>query len=110
MALSWQTVVQDSASYTVEAVPAVGLNHLPRIEPVSSEARLFVLDIPLLSDLDDVQRVATGFYWAAGAYADPPWRGAVLFAGDDGAIFAAADESCRTPTSRSRPIAIPSCA
>jgi hypothetical protein len=91
--LAWQTVVQDSASYTVAAVPAVGLNHLPRIEPVSSEARLFVLDIPLLSDLDDVQRVATGFYWAAGAYADPPWRAAVLFAGDDGAVFAAADET-----------------
>jgi Putative phage tail protein len=93
LVLAWQTVVQDSASYTVEAVPAVGLNHLPRIEPVSSEARLFVLDIPLLSDLNDVQRVATGFYWAAGAYADPPWRAAVLFAGDDGTVFAAADET-----------------
>jgi hypothetical protein len=120
--LSWQTVVQDSSSYTVEAVPAVGLNHLPRIEPVSSEARLFVLDIPLLSDLDDVQRVATGFYWAAGAYADPPWRAAVLFAGDDGAVFAAADVAsrrrpgalpatrCRTRVSRSRPTATQSCA
>ncbi len=91
--VAWQSVVEESSSYTVQAVPAGGLNYLPQFDPVSSEARLFLLDIPLLRDLDDVQRVATGHYWAAAAYFDPPWRGAVLFASDDGAIYAGADET-----------------
>ena len=33
------------------------------------------------------------FIGRQGAYADPPWRAAMLFAGDDGAVYAAADES-----------------
>ena len=96
--VAWQSVVEESSSYTVQAVPAGGLNYLPQFDPVSSEARLFLLDIPLLRDLDDVQRVATGHYWAAAAYFDPPWRGAVLFASDDGAIYAAADETLHPVT------------
>ena len=93
LAVSWQTVVEESSSYTVPAIPAAGLNYLPRIEPVSSAAKLFLLDLPLLQDLDDVQRVATGTYWAGGAYFDPPWQGAVLFASDDGAVYASVDET-----------------
>jgi hypothetical protein len=69
------------------------LNYIPRAEPVSSEAKLFLLDIPLLQDLDDVQRVATGTYWAGGAYFDPPWKGAALFSSDDGAVYASVDET-----------------
>ena len=93
LAVSWQTVVEESSSYTVPAVPAAALNYLPRAEPVSSEAKLFLLDMPLLQDLDDVQRVATGTYWAGGAYFDPPWKGAVLFSSDDGAVYASVDET-----------------
>ena len=93
LAVSWQTVVEESSSYTVQAVPAAALNHIPRTEPVSSEAKLFLLDLPLLQDLDDVQRVATGTYWAGGAYFDPPWKGAVLFSSDDGAVYASVDET-----------------
>jgi len=91
--VSWQTVVEESSSYTVPAVPAAALNYLPRTEPVSSQAKLFLLDLPLLQDLDDVQRVATGTYWAGGAYFDPPWKGAVLFSSDDGAVYASVDET-----------------
>jgi hypothetical protein len=91
--VSWQTVVEESSSYTVPAVPAAALNYIPRAEPVSSEAKLFLLDLPLLQDLDDVQRVATGCYWAGGAYFDPPWKGAVLFSSGDGAVYASVDET-----------------
>jgi hypothetical protein len=66
---------------------------LPQVDPVSSEARLFLLDVPLIQDSDDVNRAATGHYWAAAAYFDPPWRGAVLFSSDDGAVYVAADET-----------------
>jgi Putative phage tail protein len=93
LAVSWQTVVEESSSYTVPAVPATGLNYIPRAEPVSSAAKLFLLDLPLLQDLDDVQRVATGCYWAGGAYFDPPWKGAMLFSSDDGAVYAIVDET-----------------
>ena len=93
LAVSWQTVVEESSSYTVPAVPAAALNYIPRAEPVSSEAKLFLLDLPLLQDLDDVQRVATGCYWAGGAYFDPPWKGAMLFSSDDGAVYASVDET-----------------
>ena len=93
LAVSWQTVVEESSSYTVPAIPAAALNYLPRIEPVSSEAKLFLLDLPLLQDLHDVQRVATGTYWAGGAYFDPPWQGAMLFSSDDGAVYASVDET-----------------
>jgi hypothetical protein len=93
LAVSWQTVVEESSSYTVPAVPAPALNHIPRAEPVSSTAKLFLLDLPLLQDLDDVQRVATGTYWAGGAYFDPPWKGAMLFSSDDGAVYASVDEA-----------------
>jgi Putative phage tail protein len=93
LAVSWQTVVEESSSYTVPAVPAAGLNYIHHAEPVSSEAKLFLLDIPLLQDLDDVQRVATGHYWAGGAYVDPPWEGAVLFSSDDGAVYASIEET-----------------
>jgi hypothetical protein len=91
--LAWKTVLEESSSYDVEAVPTVGLNYLPQIDPVSAEARLFLLDTPLIRDSDDALRAATGHYWAASAYFDPPWRGAVLFASDDGAVYAAVDET-----------------
>jgi hypothetical protein len=91
--LAWKTVLEESSSYTVTAVPSGGLNYLPQVDPVSSEARLFLLDTPLIRDSDDVERAATGHYWAAAAYFDPPWRGAVLFESDDGAVYVAADET-----------------
>jgi hypothetical protein len=91
--LAWKTVLEESSSYTVSAVPGGGLNYLPQIDPVSSEARLFLLDVPLIRDSDDAERAATGHYWAAAAYFDPPWRGAVLFSSDDGAVYVAADET-----------------
>jgi hypothetical protein len=86
-------VLEESSSYTVTAVPGGGLNYLPQVDPVSSEARLFLLDVPLIRDSDDAERAATGHYWAAAAYFDPPWRGAVLFSSDDGAVYVAADET-----------------
>ncbi len=91
--LAWKTVLEESSSYTVTAVPGGGLNYLPQVDPVSSEARLFLLDVPLIRDSDDALRAATGHYWAAAAYFDPPWRGAVLFSSDDGAVYVAADET-----------------
>ena len=91
--LAWKTVLEESSSYTVTAVPGGGLNYLPQVDPVSSEARLFLLDTPLIRDSDDALRAATGHYWAAAAYFDPPWRGAVLFSSDDGAVYVAADET-----------------
>jgi hypothetical protein len=91
--LAWKTVLEESSSYTVTAVPSGGLNYLPQVDPVSSEARLFLLDVPLIRDSDDALRAASGHYWAAAAYFDPPWRGAVLFANDDGAVYVAADET-----------------
>ena len=91
--LAWKTVLEESSSYTVTAVPSGGLNYLPQVDPVSSEARLFLLDVPLIRDSDDALRAATGHYWAAAAYFDPPWRGAVLFSSDDGAVYVAADET-----------------
>jgi hypothetical protein len=66
---------------------------LPQVDPVSSEAKLFLLDVPLIRDSDDALSAATGHYWAAAAYFDPPWRGAVLFSSDDGAVYVAADET-----------------
>ena len=45
--LAWKTVLEESSSYTVTAVPSGGLNYLPQVDPVSSEARLFLLDVPL---------------------------------------------------------------
>jgi hypothetical protein len=86
-------VLEESSSYTVTAVPGGGLNYLPQVDPASSEARLFLLDTPLIRDSDDALRAASGHYWAAGAYFDPPWRGAVLFASDDGAVYVVADET-----------------
>jgi hypothetical protein len=47
----------------------------------------------MIRDSDDALRAATGHYWAAAAYFDPPWRGAVLFSSDDGAVYVAADET-----------------
>jgi hypothetical protein len=91
--LAWKSVLEESSSYTVTAVPGGGLNYLPQVDPVSSEARLFLLDMPLIRDSDDAGRAATGHYWAAAAYCDPPWRGAVLFSSDDGAVYVAADET-----------------
>ena len=46
--LAWKTVLEESSSYTVTAVPGGGLNYLPQVDPVSSEARLFLLDTPLI--------------------------------------------------------------
>ena len=51
--LAWKTVLEESSSYTVTAVPGGGLNYLPQVDPVSSEARLFLLDVPLIRDSDD---------------------------------------------------------
>jgi hypothetical protein len=35
--LAWKTVLEESSSYTVAAVPSGGLNYLPQVDPVSSE-------------------------------------------------------------------------
>jgi hypothetical protein len=40
-------------------VPSGGLNYLPQVDPVSSEVRLFLLDVPLIRDSDDALRAAT---------------------------------------------------
>ena len=103
-------------SYTVTAVPGGGLDYLPQVDPVSSRPGCSCWMCPSIRDSDDVERAATGHYWAAAAYFDPPWRGAVLFSSDDGAVYVAADETldavawgvarrrCPTPICRSRPI------
>ncbi len=90
--LAWKTVLEESSSYTVTVVPGGGLNYLPQVDPVSSEATLFLLDVPLIRDSDDTLRAATGHYWAAAALLRSALARRGLFSSDDGAVYVAADE------------------
>jgi hypothetical protein len=65
--LSWKTVPEERSSYDAVPVTQGGIGYRRVSEVYGSEARLFVVDIPLLDDADDVGRVMTGFYWGAGA-------------------------------------------
>jgi hypothetical protein len=77
--------------------PRGGIGYRPSSNVYGSEARLFVKDIPLLDDADDVGRVMSGFYWAAGAYGTP-WPRCTLFQSEDGTVYAAADTALAAVT------------
>ncbi len=95
--LAWKTVLEEKSSYEAVPVTQGGIGYRRVSNVYGSEARLFVMDIPLLEDADDVGRVLSGLYWGAGAYG-APWPACVLFQSEDGTIYAAADTALAAVT------------
>jgi Putative phage tail protein len=59
--LAWKTVLEEKRLVCRGPRNAGGIGYRRVSEVYGSEARLFVMDIPLLDDADDVGRVMTGF-------------------------------------------------
>jgi hypothetical protein len=95
--LAWKTVLEEKSSYEAVPVTQGGLGYRRVSNVYGSEARLFVMDMPLLDDADDVGRVLTGFYWGAGAYGAPR-PACVLFQSEDGTIYTATDTALAAVT------------
>jgi hypothetical protein len=70
------TVVGDSGTIPQQQLPS------------SSATKGFILDIPLLRDQDDIQRVLTGLYAFAGGFGQPGWEAAFIFKSIDGTTYA----------------------
>ena len=90
-------MLEEKSSYEAAPVTQGGIGYRRVSNVYGSEARLFVMDIPLLDDADDVGRALTGFYWGAGAYG-APWPACTLFQSEDGTIYAAADTALAAVT------------
>jgi hypothetical protein len=95
--LAWKTVLEESSSYSAVSVTQGGIVYRRVSEVYGREARLFVMDIPLLEDAADVGRVMTGFTWGAGTYGAPR-PACTLFQSEDGTIYAAADTALSAVT------------
>jgi hypothetical protein len=87
------TVVEESSSYTAEALADPGLGYRPPIASPSPISKLILADSPLLSDADDTLRRSSGLYWLMGGVGQPAWQGALLIESTDGAIYAVEGES-----------------
>ena len=90
--LAWETVVEESSTYDVQAVGGGGLGFRQRIVAPTSVSRLVVVDVPLLDDRDDVDRLSSGVYWGMAGIGQPGWAGADLYESTDGAFYALIDE------------------
>jgi hypothetical protein len=90
-------MLEEKSSYQAVPVTQGGIGYRRVSNVYGSEARLFVMDIPLLDDADDVGRVMSGFYWGADAYG-APWPACVLFHGEDGTLYAAVDTALSAVT------------
>lgn len=93
MTLSMQFLAQEAASY-VSTVEGDGGKGLPQqVIPGSGFTKLFLLDVPLLRDMDDTAGISSKTYYFMAGYGNSGWPGALLYKSQDNASFQEAGQT-----------------
>jgi hypothetical protein len=87
LSVSMKGLTEDKITFVTTATGEAGLGFPQKIPPGPEFTKLFLLDVPLLRDVDDTARAVTRFYLAMNGYQDG-WLGGALWDSDDGATFA----------------------
>lgn len=92
-----RTISIDSLAFDAQVlVPFVqtdGGIKLPQRIPTPNDSELFVLDTPLIFDVDDSGATGLVTYFAMGGFGLPNWDGGILYKSDDGTEFLELDSS-----------------
>ena len=86
-AIALKAVSEDAAAYSsaVQADPGAGVP--AQVIAAVAATRLFLLDLPLLRDVDDLGGTGSRVYTLMGGYGPPGWPGASLYKSADGSSW-----------------------
>jgi hypothetical protein len=107
LAISTNWIAQDAASYDSTAVGSQGSGFPVQVPPGSAFTRLFLLDIPLLRDVDDTGGISSRAYYFQGGFGQTGWPGALLYKSQDNVSFLEAGESVTEVAWGTIPTALP---
>jgi len=91
--LDMQFLAQEAATYTSNVSADSGSGLPQQTIPGTSATRLFLLDIPLLRDIDDTGGIASRTYYLMGGFGQPGWPGALLYKSADNVSYSEAGQS-----------------
>ncbi len=86
LSIEANSAAEAAAAYTSTATTDGGLGFVSQSLIPQAKSKLFLLDIPLLRDIDDTGFVNTPLYYSAGGYKDS-WGGAEFFKSNDNSTF-----------------------
>ena len=86
LTISFRGIREDSVTLISNSTAQGSLGFPQRLPPGPSDTRLFLLDIPLLRDIDDVLRIGNRLYITMNGFVDN-WTGGVLFDSADSITF-----------------------
>jgi hypothetical protein len=87
LTLKLDAVAQEAAAYAATAVADPGSGLPPQIVAAIAATRLFLLDLPLLRDIDDAGGRGSRLYYAMAGYGPVGWPGAALYRSADGGAW-----------------------
>ena len=87
LTLKLDAVAQEAAAYAATAVADPGSGLPPQIVAAIAATRLFLFDLPLLRDIDDVGGRGSRLYYAMAGYGPVGWPGAALYRSADGGAW-----------------------
>ena len=86
LTISFRGIREDSVTLISNSTAQGSLGFPPQVLPGPSDTRLFLLDIPLLRDIDDTLRVGNRLYVTMNGFVDN-WTGGNLFDSTDSITF-----------------------
>jgi len=84
--VSMESATENKITVLSDAVSSGALGVPQKLPPGPAYTKLFLMDIPLLRDVDDTGRVASRLYFAMNGYVDG-WTGGALWDSIDGVTF-----------------------
>lgn len=93
LTMSMAYLAQEAASYVSQVVGDPGSGLPQQTIPGSAFTKLFLLDVPLLRDMDDTNGIASRAYYFMAGYGTGDWPGALLYKSQDNATFQEAGQT-----------------
>ena len=91
--IDMQFLAQQAATYTSGATGDRGSGLPQQVIPGTAATRLFLLDIPLLRDIDDTGGISSRTYYFMGGFGQPGWPGALLYKSADNVSYSEAGQT-----------------
>lgn len=93
MALDMEFMAQEAATYISNAIGSQGNGFPQQVIPGTAFTKLFLLDVPLLRDMDDTGGISSRTYYFQAGYGPSGWPGALLYKSQDNVSFAQVGQS-----------------
>jgi hypothetical protein len=95
-----ELISEDAETYNSSAVGGDGLGIIPQVVPGDPDAKLFVLDVPLLRDGEAVARTVPIYYFSMAGWSETPedWPSGILFRSTDGLNYSQVQSSSNGAT------------